>query len=444
MSTFIELFIFDMCFFNDNITAGIIDATLPDAKKKLKKIKFAYEHLAEHMPSLSEQLKQARPIVKDNEQEIVLSNGSTIYADTTFRGDTVQILHISEYAKICKKDPIKADEIKAGALNSVALGQFVFIESTAEDGYGDFYEKCTRAETLEKQGSKLTELDYKFFFFPWWKQEEYKLEKPAGFGFSTASNEYFKELEDKGVKLDDDQKFWYVKKKEDQGEDMRREFPSTAQEAWESADGDKYYKRIVIELRGNNQVCEFPIEPGVVIDTDWDLGREDYTSIIFTQTVGKEIRVVDFLEGMGEALPFYNEQLIRKGYLWGKFYLPHDAANNLLSSEKNILQQMQDAWGAGNVEIVPKLDIDVGINEVRKLLPKMWFRKSTTEKLLEHIEKYSKKWSEAMGVYTGPKHDEHSHSADSLRGLAVRYQEARVEYKSEHPRKSMLAMKRRY
>jgi hypothetical protein len=450
LSTFIAIFVLDMCLFNSNTTAGIIDATLPDAKKKLKKIKFAYKHLAEHIPSLATELKTHISIAKDNEQEIVFSNGSTIYADTTFRGDTVQVLHISEYAKICKKDPIKANEIKSGALNAVATGQFVFIESTAEDGQGDFYEKCQRAEAMQISGEKLTPLDYKFHFYPWDQDPDYALDKPASFVFSTVSKEYFSLLEVQGIRLTDNQKFWYVKKKEDQGEDMKREYPATSKEAFEAASEDKYYKRLIIELRGNNQICHFPIEQGVPVDTDWDLGRDDYTSIIFSQVVGKEIRIVDFFESTGEALPFYNAELLKKGYLYGKFYLPHDAANNLLSSEKNVLQQMQDAWGVTKVELVPKLDVDVGINEVRKTLPKCWFRKSTTESgdrtkplLVEHLENYAKKWNEAMGVYIGPKHDEHSHASDAMRGLAVRYIENTNPYKPKKPQ-SMLKSRKRY
>jgi hypothetical protein len=44
-STLIALFIYDSCLFNSNIQAGIIDLTLPDAKKKLAKISFAHKHL---------------------------------------------------------------------------------------------------------------------------------------------------------------------------------------------------------------------------------------------------------------------------------------------------------------------------------------------------------------------------------------------------------------
>src|SRR5690554_5509356 len=41
-STFIAIMILDACLFNSNTSAGIVDATIDDAKLKLDKIRFAY------------------------------------------------------------------------------------------------------------------------------------------------------------------------------------------------------------------------------------------------------------------------------------------------------------------------------------------------------------------------------------------------------------------
>ena len=43
----------------------------------------------------------------------------------------MQRLHVSEFGKICNKYPDKAEEIVTGALQTVALGQGITIESTA-------------------------------------------------------------------------------------------------------------------------------------------------------------------------------------------------------------------------------------------------------------------------------------------------------------------------
>lgn len=411
LSTFIEIYILDTLLFKSNVTAGIIDATLPDAKKKLEKIKFAYENFAFDYPKLREEFLKIRRLIDDNVQELSFNNGSSVTADTTFRGSTLQILHVSEHAKTCKNDPIKAREIRTGALNAVGLNQQIFIESTAEDAEGDFYDLCQKAERLHLEKAVLTLLDFKFFFFPWWENEEYSLECPSDFVFSAESANYFNALEvEIGRTLTRNQKFWYVKKKETQDEDMKKEYPSTSKEAFEASSEDKYYTKEMTQVKKENRICEFPIAQGIPVQTYWDLGRgkDGYTSIGFAQIIGKEFRWVDFLEGNDEHISFYAHELTKKGYLYGKVYLPHDARHKLLAAEKSIEQQMKD-FGF-DVVITPSMPEEQGINEVRKLLPSMWFRKSTTEKLVEHLEKFSKKWNEVLGRYTGPKENEHIHA----------------------------------
>ena len=49
ISTYTALLILDMCMFTPNYTAGIVDRTGPESKKKLAKIKFAFDHL-DHLP----------------------------------------------------------------------------------------------------------------------------------------------------------------------------------------------------------------------------------------------------------------------------------------------------------------------------------------------------------------------------------------------------------
>jgi hypothetical protein len=431
MSTFIVIYLLDVCLFNSNRTAGIIDYTLDDAIEKLNKARIAYENLPQ-------MIKNEIRIVKDNTQTIEFSNGSKLTADTTFRGATIQYLHISELASICKYDPIRAGEIVTGALNSVAIGQFVFIESTAQDGEGAFFDICQRAEKSQLARETLSKLDYKFHFFPWWKNEDYQLEKPKDFVFSRDVLEYFRILEQTtGHKLTDNQIYFYIKKKESLGEEIKKEYPSFSKEAFESSTDDKYYHSIVLELYSKHQICEFGVEKGIEVCTDWDLGIDDYTSIIFSQVVGKEIRIVDFLEGSGEIMEYYAEELKKKDYLLGTCFLPHDANHRTLTTAKTPYSVLASL--GFKCQVIPASSVEMGINEVRKLLPNMWFRQSTTEKLVDHISKYAKKWSPQLGKYTGPNHNEHSHASDALRGLATRYRELKVT-----PKKYILQNRRQY
>ncbi len=226
ISTFVCLLFLDRCLFNSNLAAGVIAHTREDAEQLFKRIKFAYD-------SLPDAIKALRPATVDSARELVFSNGSSLRVGTSMRGSTLQYLHISEFGKICAKFPDKAQEIITGSLNTLAPGQYVFIESTAEGREGRFYEICKQAQALAASGKDLSKMDFRFHFFSWFGEPSYRIGSPLG--MSQEIHEYFISLEGLGIKLDPEQKFWYAARHATQGEDMKREFPSTPEEAWEQS-----------------------------------------------------------------------------------------------------------------------------------------------------------------------------------------------------------------
>lgn len=412
MSTMVLLFGLDYCLFNDNISFGVVDKSLDDAKKKLEKIKHAYDNIPEEYRPFVPKL------VTDNKNELRFDNGSVIYVGTSHRGGTLNILWVSEHAIIGKKYPEKEREIRTGALNTVQAGQIIFLESTSGGATGDFYSICQRAEKMAVSGQNLSELDFKFFFFPWWDSEEYELDCAEDYVFSPEMDEYFEILEGSiRAKLSRNKRYWYLKKKEMLGEDIKKEYPGTSKEAFESTDRDKYWAKEVDKARAENRICEFPVEEGILIDTWWDLGRSDYTSVIFTQRIGKEVRIVDFFEDSDEHILYYADILKRKKYLYGKCWLPHDGLAKTVNAPKNSYQYLQDA--GFDCEIVARTGLSEGQNEARRIFKSCWFRKSTTEKLIEHLENYRRKWVESANDYIGEVHDEHSHAAAAFRYMAM-------------------------
>ncbi len=106
------------------------------------------------------------PAKRDNVNELRFENGSVFRVGTSLRSGTLQLLHITEFAKICVENPKKANEIISGAINTLQAGQFCCIESTARGRGGAFYAMCKKAMELESSQSELTKLDWKFWFFP--------------------------------------------------------------------------------------------------------------------------------------------------------------------------------------------------------------------------------------------------------------------------------------
>lgn len=217
----------DNVLFNSNYDAGIIAHNSTDAEKIFtNKVRFAYDNLPEWLKSL-------RVPNTDRAGELRFPNGSSISVSTGYRGGTLMQLHVSELGKIGAKFPEKAKEIISGAFNAVPLDGKITVESTAEGMNGAFFEMCEKAQ--KKNPEALTNLDFKFHFFAWYQSNEYRL-NPEGIEIPDSLVKYFSLLkEGHGIDLDAHQKAWYVKKSEEQDQDMKQEYPSFALEAFRAS-----------------------------------------------------------------------------------------------------------------------------------------------------------------------------------------------------------------
>lgn len=394
--------------------AAIIAHTLEDSQKIFDdKVKYGWDNLPNW-------LKGQYTVDLDNARTLKISRGqekATFYVGTSLRGGTYQLLHITELGTLDQKYPEKSEEIMTGALNTVHKGQVITIESTSKGSYGNFYDLCQRAIVKQRAREKLTELDYKFFFFGWFLKEEYALEDKGV--ISGELQDYFKKIEqDLGIKLTEGQKLWYSKKKETQKENMLSEFPSTEEEAFFSNIEGSYYSKEISKLREKNHITKVPYEPRLLVDTFWDLGIGDEMAIWFVQQSGFEIRIIDCYNNSGEGLPFYIKFLKEKPYIYGNHFAPHDIEVKELTTGKS---RLETARSLGiNFLIVPKLEIQDGIDAVRNILLKCWFDEEKCEKGLRALNEYRKEWDDKRGVFKSmPFKNWACHLADAFRYLAV-------------------------
>ena len=411
ISTFVCLLFLDRCLFNSNLHAGIIAHTREDAEVMFRRVKFAYDNLPV-------ELKALRSVNTDNARELQLSNGSTLRIGTSMRSSTIQLLHISEFGKICAKFPDKAREIITGSLNALAPGQYVFIESTAEGREGYFYDMCKEAQAAKDSEKKLTSLDFRFHFLPWHAQKDYRID-PRDVTVPEYYSNYFNILE--GVinsQLDKGQRAWYVKRALTQGEDMKREFPSTPDEAFESSNEGLYYGRQIVEARQQGRIRNVYYDANVPVNTAWDLGYNDSTAIWFFQQCGQEIHLLEYYENSGEALTHYLQYLKGKSYTYGKHLVPHDAAVHEYSTG---LSRVEVAKNHGiHFTVVPDIGINEGIDAVRNLLNRCWFDETKCAKGITALESYKKEWNDRHGCWSSqPLHNFASHGADAFRMLVV-------------------------
>lgn len=432
-STFIDLLILDTCLFNPNVKAGIIAHHKDDANAIFEeKIKFPYENL-------NPVIKAGVTATTDRAGEIVFSNGSSIRVSTSFRSGTLQILHVSELGKIAAKYPEKAKEIRSGAFEAVGKGQMIFVESTAEGREGEFYDQCMTAKALADSHTPLTELDFRFFFYPWHENHEYRMD-PQDVVITKEDIRYFHDLEGQGVILDDWQKAWWVKKHNTLGEEMFREHPSYPEEAFKASVVGAYYGQTISEMRRAGRIGNVPHEPTFPVHTSWDLGMNDNMTIWFFQAIGREIRIIDYLEASGEGLSYYAKELHKKDYVYGTHYLPHDVGVRELGTGKKREETLRDL-GVKPITQVPRPknaeQLLAQIEETRVFLKRAYIDEANCDQGIKCLENYRKEWDEKLGTFKKtPLHNWASHGADGLRTGSVGFvpfiQQARSDLEPDY------------
>ena len=189
-----------------------------------------------------------------------------------------------------------------------------------------------------------------------------------------------------------------------------------------------FYRKEMAAAKAQGRITRVPIEPALPVDTDWDLGMDDSTAIIFSQSLRSgEIRIVDYYEASGEGFPHYIGVLRDRGYVYGKHYPPHDIAVRELGTGKS-RKETAATLGLRFEDPKPALGVSDGIDAARLMLSRCWFDETKSAPLLEALRNYRKSFNTRLVEFTGtPVHNWASHGADAFRGLAVRYELPKIQ-----------------
>lgn len=419
----------DDCLFTENHSAGCICHDMNSAKDIYRnKIRFAYRNITQDQRELLAEIGYQLPKpINDKDNGYVFDNGSSIAVSTSYRGGTLQSLHVSEFGKICKKYPEKAKEIVTGAFEAVAVGNQITIESTAEGKEGYFFNYCSEAKKIVDSGRKPSVLEFAFHFYPWWTRCEYSI---AG-RIANALLDYFIELEQKhGITLTDGQKAWYSAKWRTLGDDMKREYPSTPEEAFSQSVEGAYYAKQFANIYADKRIGAMP-KNDAPVHTAWDLGVGDSTAIWFYQLIGNKIHLIDFYENSGEGMRHYfkvlKDKAVANGWKYGDHFAPHDMNHAEFGSDAKSRRQIaaegfiiDGTTYAINFKVLKIMSIDEGIELVRELLPRCCFDEAKCEEGITRLEHYRKEWNDKLGCWRDkPLHDWSSHCADAFRYLAM-------------------------
>lgn len=202
--------------------------------------------------------------------------------------------------------------------------------------------------------------------------------------------------------------------------------------SFEGVQQGAYYGKQLRDAKAEGRLVKNLYDHGFPVETWWDIGVGDATAIWFTQTVGNQIHVVDYLEASGEGVSYFAKAIQEKPYTYAAHHGPHDLQVREWGSgtDSAPVTRLESARRLGIVfRIVPKVPVDDGINAVRSVFSRCWFDEVKCAKGLQALESYHKEYDERLKMFKSyPEHDWSSHGADAFRYFAVGHK-VRVEKK---------------
>jgi phage terminase large subunit len=188
--------------------------------------------------------------------------------------------------------------------------------------------------------------------------------------------------------------------------------------SFEAAIKGAVYGKLMAAAEKDGRICSVPYDPSALVYTSWDLGIGDPTAIWFSQTVGRERRIIDYYESSGADVSHYAGVLAARGYNYGGHILPHDAQPKQFTSGKSV-KDVLESLNVRPIVVQPQSHREDGINAARLLLPMCVFDAKKCERGIDAMKLYRYEFDEKLGTLKNiPVHDWTSHAADAFRYLA--------------------------
>lgn len=188
-----------------------------------------------------------------------------------------------------------------------------------------------------------------------------------------------------------------------------------------------YYGKLLEAAYTEGRISNVPWDPALPVETWWDLGMDDATTIWFVQRHRFEVRCIDYLEASDVGLPFYAKELTTRPYIYDVHVMPHDIKVRELGPGKS-RREIAEGLGIRPIRVTPKWALDEGIDSVRRLIPLCWFDEHKCARGIAALSNYCKQYDDVRKVFSRvPQHNWASHGADAFRTGAVGGREYRVD-----------------
>lgn len=213
----------------------------------------------------------------------------------------------------------------------------------------------------------------------------------------------------------------------------QRERPDEYEHVWEGAHArvvaGAYYAQALTQARAEGRIGKVAADPLMAVRLFVDIGgtgaRADAFAIWAAQFIGREIRVLDYYEAVGQPLGAHLDWMRSRGYTpqRAQIWLPHDGAQ----SDKVYAVSYEGALRQAGYAVMVVTNQGAGaakrrIEATRRLFPAVWINEPATEAGLDALGAYHEKRDDQREIGLGPEHDWASHGADAFGLMCVVYE----------------------
>lgn len=197
-----------------------------------------------------------------------------------------------------------------------------------------------------------------------------------------------------------------------------------------------YYASHLTKAKQDGRIGRVAADPLMTMRVFCDIGgtgaRADAFTMWVAQFVGREIRVLDYYEQVGQDLGAHLAWLRARDYTTDRaqIWLPHDGSTQDKVHDVSYESALK-AVGY-KVTVVPnqgKGAAKARIEAARRLFPSMWFNETTTAGGRDALGWYHERKDETRNIGLGPEHDWASHGADAFGLMCVAYEQPREKPK---------------
>lgn len=227
----------------------------------------------------------------------------------------------------------------------------------------------------------------------------------------------------KVVELTSDDNPWFTEENRLESEEMKRKdyqkwlwiYGGQTKSAIEGA----VFKEEMARCDAEGRIREVFHDRTKPVQTFWDLGYDDMTSIWFVQPEADHYRIIDYMENSGKTIEWYIRALRAKEYIYGRTHLPWDALKSYkkLGTGRSIDELMRAAgFDVRLVKMIPVLD---GINIARTIFPQCIFNDKKCKDGIQSLRRYQWGPMQPGRKVKEPLHDHSSHASDAFRYMAI-------------------------